>query len=134
MKHLRNSRQRQLVLDAVRERTDHPSADQIYIDTRGKDEKISRGTVYRNLNLLAKSGEIRRVEAPDMDRFDFRLDRHYHLMCTECGKMIDISLPYQDQWDRDAAAQTGCVVDSHNTIFEGLCPECAKKKAKRHGK
>ena len=134
MKHLRNSRQRQLVLDAVRERADHPSADQIYIDTRGKDEKISRGTVYRNLNLLAKSGEIRRVEAPDMDRFDFRLDRHYHLMCTECGKMIDISLPYQDQWDREAAAQTGCVGDSHNTIFEGLCPACAKKKAKRHGK
>ena len=125
MKQLRNSRQRQMILQAVRNRGDHPSAAQIYIDTRMMDDKISRGTVYRNLNLLAESGEIRRVEAPDMDRFDRRRERHYHLMCIGCGKMTDLSLPYQEQWDEDVSTDTGYIIDSHRTMFEGLCPECA---------
>ena len=128
MKQLRNSRQRQMILQAVRNRGDHPSADQIYIDMRMMDDKISRGTVYRNLNLLAGCGEIRRVEASDMDRFDRRRERHYHLMCIGCGKMTDLSLSYQEQWDKDVSADTGYTVDSHSTMFEGLCPECAGRK------
>ena len=62
MKQLRNTRQRQLVLDAVRARRDHPSADQIYLDVRAVDGRISRGTVYRNLSILEESGEILHVK------------------------------------------------------------------------
>ena len=57
MKNLRNSKQRQIVLDAVRARCDHPSADQIYLDVRTTDAKISRGTVYRNLGILSDTEE-----------------------------------------------------------------------------
>ena len=55
MKKQRNSKQRQLVLDAVLDRCDHPTADQIYLDVRAKDDKISRGTVYRNLGILSEN-------------------------------------------------------------------------------
>ena len=54
----RNTRQRKLVLDAVRQSYNHPTADEIYNVVRAQDDKISRGTVYRNLNLLADAGEI----------------------------------------------------------------------------
>ena len=37
----RNSRQREIILDAVMAREDHPTADQIYLDVRQMDEKIS---------------------------------------------------------------------------------------------
>ena len=47
----RNTRQRKIVLEAVQEHHDHPSADQIYLEIRAKDPRISRGTVYRNLNI-----------------------------------------------------------------------------------
>ena len=53
----RNTRQRKLVLDAVRQSYNHPTADEIYNVVRAQDDKISRGTVYRNLNLLADAGE-----------------------------------------------------------------------------
>lgn len=64
VKQHRDTRQRKLILDAVRRHTDHPSADQIFIEVRSTDSKISRGTVYRNLNYLADAGEITHVRAP----------------------------------------------------------------------
>ncbi|MBC5648368.1 Fur family transcriptional regulator [Christensenella tenuis] len=133
MKQQRNSRQRRLVLEAVRNHTDHPSADRIYLDVRLRDDKISRGTVYRNLNLLAANGKISRVETPGMDRFDLRTEPHYHLMCVGCGKITDAALPYQTEWDREVGAQAGYTVHTHSVLFEGLCPDCAKKDEKERG-
>lgn len=126
MKQQRNTKQRQLVLDAVRARCDHPSADQIYLDVRSKDDRISRGTVYRNLNILAGSGEILHVKVPSADRFDRRLDYHYHLICTSCGKVSDVPMEYHSELDREMEKETGYSVDRHRTVFEGVCPECRK--------
>ena len=57
----RNTKQRKLVLDAVRQSYNHPTADEIYNVVRAQDDKISRGTVYRNLNLLADAGSVEKV-------------------------------------------------------------------------
>ena len=131
MSNKRNTRQRQLVLDAVLSRSDHPSADEIYMDVRERDEKISRGPVYRNLNILADEGEINHVKVPAADRYDLRLDRHYHMFCTGCGAVVDAPIPYREDSDRQAAEATGFEVQRHRTIFEGLCPKCQEKaKAK----
>ncbi len=101
----RNTRQRQLVLDAVRSRNDHPTADDIYLAVRELDERISRGTVYRNLNLLEETGAICSVKAPGGSRFDWKTDGHAHVVCTECGCIADAALPY----DRAALEETGAI-------------------------
>ena len=59
MKIQRSTKQRQLILGAVEKRHDHPTADQIYLDVHAVDERISRGTVYRNLGILSASGSFR---------------------------------------------------------------------------
>lgn len=120
----RHSRQRQAVLDAVTARCDHPTADQIYLDVRAKDDRISRGTVYRNLALLSKSGQITHVKVPTADRFDARLDRHYHLLCTNCGRVFDAPVPYHPEYDTQVSEETGFQISRHRIIFEGLCAEC----------
>ena len=127
MKQHRNTKQRQLVLDAVRARCDHPCADQFYLDARAIDDKISRGTVYRNLNILVRQGEILQVKLPNVDRFEAQWDKHYHLLCTECGAVCDIPLPYDETLDKQAAEKTGYAIARHRTIFEGLCPNCQQK-------
>lgn len=127
MKKLRSSKQRQLVLDAVTTRCDHPTADQIYLDVRTKDSKISRGTVYRNLGILSKDCQITNVKVPAADRFDARLDRHYHLFCTSCGRVFDAPLSYHSEYDAQIAEETGFQISRHRMIFEGLCPDCCKK-------
>lgn len=125
----RNTRQRAMILMAVRERCDHPSADDIYGDIRKQDSRISRATVYRNLGVLADSGEITRVKVPSADRFDLRCDRHYHFFCKRCGRVFDAPVEYLDELDRAAEAASEFIISRHRTVFEGLCPECAKAHA-----
>ncbi|MCI8796933.1 MAG: transcriptional repressor [Dorea sp.] len=131
MKNLRNSKQRQIVLDAVRARCDHPSADQIYLDVRTTDAKISRGTVYRNLGILSDTEEILNVKVPSADRYDSRVDLHYHIYCTGCGKTFDAPLHYHSEYDEQVKEATGFQVKRHRLVFEGLCPECARKEKEK---
>ena len=127
MKIQRSTKQRQLILKAVEKRHDHPTADQIYLDVRAADERISRGTVYRNLGILSASGQISNVKVPAADRFDSRLDRHYHLFCTGCGGVFDAPVSYHGEYDAQVEAETGFQISRHRTVFEGLCPDCIKK-------
>lgn len=128
MKKQRNSRQRQLIFDTVMEHCDHPTADDIYLEVRAKDEKISRGTVYRNLGLLSEDGQITNVKVPAADRYDSRADRHYHLLCKGCGRVFDAPLNYHEEYDVLVAQDSGFQISRHRMIFEGLCPDCAKAK------
>lgn len=127
----RNTKQRQLVLDAVRSRHDHPTADEIYLSVRKENGHISRGTVYRNLNLLANEGEIQAVHVKGGDRFDLRCDRHAHVVCQECGAVVDAPLPYEGVLDTELAEQTGFAVSGHVTTFVGICPSCQKRLAEK---
>lgn len=122
----RNTHQRTEVLDAVLNRNDHPCAEDIYLQLRESDPRISRGTVYRNLNLLSKNGDINHIKVPgtEKDRFDSTLDLHYHIMCVSCGKVVDVPMNYFLQVDETAACCTGFTVFRHRTVFEGLCPDC----------
>lgn len=120
----RNTKQRQIVLEAVQNRMDHPTADQIYLDVRKIDSHISRGTVYRNLNVLSQNGDILHIKVPTADRFDLRTDKHYHIICTACDKVFDVPQGYSDCLDTSTAVATGFMVSRHRTVFEGVCPEC----------
>lgn len=120
----RNTRQRQLVLDAVRARCDHPTAEDVFLDVRAIDERVSRGTVYRNLNLLAETGVITTVTTSGPMRFDRRCDGHGHVVCRSCGTVADAPLPYDASLDAAAMEATGFRIDSHSMVFEGLCPAC----------
>ena len=56
MTNSRNTIQRQLVLSAVRQLQNHPTADEVYQKVQKSCPTISRATVYRNLKLLAEEG------------------------------------------------------------------------------
>lgn len=126
MKQQRNTRQRQMILEAVKSFTHHPSADEIYLYVRQFDDKISRGTVYRNLNILIENGDISKVKISNVERFDCRTDHHHHLMCTKCGAISDLSLEYNKDIDNSIEKETGYLIERHKIVFEGLCPQCQK--------
>lgn len=121
----RNTHQRKLVLDAVLASSSHPTADEVYTAVRELDPKVSRGTVYRNLNLLSEEGAILHIKTPGGSRFDKTVEPHAHLSCTSCGRVVDAGAPYAA--DLDGAVE-GCAagwrVLGHYTIFEGICPDC----------
>lgn len=120
----RDTRQRQLVLQAVQARHDHPTAEQIYEDVHRENPKISHGTVYRNLNCLSEDGVICHVRVPGADRYDLRTELHYHMFCVKCKKVIDAPYPYKEYLDEETTQQSGFAIIRHRLIFEGICPEC----------
>lgn len=127
MKHFRMTKQKQLVLSVVQSHHDHPTADSLYLEVRQMDNKISRGTVYRNLEQLAGTGALLHVKVPGADRYDSRVERHYHMICKDCGAVCDVPIDYMDEIDRQVYEKTGFQVERHRTVFEGLCPSCSKK-------
>lgn len=127
-KQQRDTKQRRLVYEVVMKRCDHPNADEIYADVHAADDKISKGTVYRNLNVLSENGEIRHVKVPGADRYDRTLGEHYHILCSVCGMVTDAPIDYIAVNDDYVAAQTGFLIKRHRTVFEGVCPDCQKKK------
>lgn len=126
----RNTKQRAVVLEAVREHTDHPTAEEIYSSVRLKDNKISKATVYRNLKELSRTGKVNHIKVPGADRYDLRVDLHYHIICTECAAVYDVPVEYEAELDEAAADATGFIVSRHRTVFEGICPECRKSLLK----
>ena len=128
MKQQRKSRQRQLILDAVMTRCDHPTADQIYLDVRAKDEKISRGTVYRNLQLLSELGEIQKINVGDgLDHFDADISSHHHFICSHCGSVIDLDMDDVDFLPKMAEKNFSGKIDGCTVFFYGMCYNCCHK-------
>ena len=88
---LKFSRQRAAILENVKGRKDHPTADMVYMSVREEYPKISLGTVYRNLSLLSEMHEILRLHFGDgTEHYDGDTSDHDHFICTRCGKIIDL--------------------------------------------
>ncbi|MBN2508691.1 MAG: transcriptional repressor [Spirochaetales bacterium] len=87
----RNTQQRQVILRLLSARKDHPTAEELYQEVRQEMPRVSMGTVYRNLDLLARKGEIRRIDgAAGPSRFDPVNDNHPHYRCPGCNRVFDL--------------------------------------------
>lgn len=122
---LKHSKQRDAIIAMLRERYDHPTAEQLYTDLKQEYPKISLGTVYRNLALLESMGEIMKLSsAGESDRFDGNANNHYHFECTECRCVFDVPIPVQKELEAAAAKALNAKICSHSLIFRGVCENC----------
>ena len=130
---LKYSRQRASIKEYLSNTREHPTADTVYLHVREEFPNISLGTVYRNLNLLADIGEAIKISTPNGgDRFDGRTDPHYHVVCTCCGNVSDLEMSEEQigQINKLADECFDGSIESHTTMFYGICAECAKEKQK----
>ncbi|MBQ3062517.1 MAG: transcriptional repressor [Clostridia bacterium] len=120
------TKQKKAVLDAVMSPADHPTADEIYAIAKVTIPNIGLGTVYRNLNTLCSEGIIRKIEMPGgPDRFDKDISPHDHMVCSECGRVIDFQVDMGDLKDR--IEERGFKVLSHNVQVVCICDRCLAK-------
>ncbi len=129
---IKYSKQRELILNTVKENRVHPTADFVYNKLKEENPGLSLGTVYRNLNLLAEEGIIQKIRIPNgPDRFDGEVKEHPHMTCTCCGKVIDLPLTCMEdmrQLDEEILKKTGHQVNSLQTAFTGVCGACRARK------
>jgi len=123
----RMTRQRQLILDVLRNTNSHPTADRIYEQVRQLMPRISLGTIYRNLRVLKEGGEIQELNyGSSYSRFDGNPSGHYHFICRGCGAVSDIELPVMKEINTLAAQVISGKVESHRLEIYGLCAGCGK--------
>jgi len=123
----RNTVQRQIVLDALKKLNNHPVIDEIYAEIHNGHPSISRATVCRNLRQLAANGIIRQVTLTDgLERYDERINQHYHFKCKNCGSVLDVDIEYLDGINNTVQGKYGVQVDEHDVVFSGTCLKCKK--------
>lgn len=126
---LKHSRRREFIKHYLDTHRTHPTAEMVYLDMKEQFPNISLGTVYRNLNCLADMGEILRISSKNgPDRYDGKIEPHYHFICTECGDVLDLDLAPQTNLNKMAGEHFQGSIINHETHFFGLCPECYQNK------
>jgi Fe2+ or Zn2+ uptake regulation protein len=124
--------QRKTILNILRQTKSHPSADEIYELVRKQLPRISLGTVYRNLELLAKMGLIQKLElGGTIKRFDWDPNKHYHIRCLICGQVDDAPIAPLNKLEDELYGATVFSIIGHRLEFEGLCPNCTEKEAQK---
>jgi Fur family ferric uptake transcriptional regulator len=122
------TQQRERVAEIVFGSDAHLSVDEIEQQLRAEGDRIGKATVYRTLDLLVKS---RLVEEHDFGegfkRYEHRLSRepeHEHLICLECGKVIEIRCQEIAAVETRVRAEHGFVPARHRLEIHGVCLEC----------
>jgi Fur family ferric uptake transcriptional regulator len=130
------TKQRRLILEALSGTCAHPTADEIFRVVRKRIPRISLGTVYRNLELLVNQGEIIEIQSHGgPKRYDHSTCRHYHVRCTVCGRMDDITVKPFRTLEKTMTDVSGYKITGYNLEFTGVCPECSgrRKGSKKSG-
>lgn len=125
---MKYSRQREAILAYLHSTKEHPTAEMVYTSIKQENPKLSLGTVYRNLNILAVSGEIQRLSCGDgTDHFDATTTPHSHFVCKGCGRVMDLDMPWislmNDKFLSEIKDFDGEIY-SHQLFFYGLCKKC----------
>ena len=119
------TRQRQVVLDVVQHTDAHPTAAEVFQAARQLMPTISFATVYNSLRYLKESGLVREVTFGNgASRYDGETERHDHAICSECGKLVDFTLPATMELMRPAARTSRFKAETVHLTLIGLCPDC----------
>ena len=123
---MRYSYQREAIKKVVKGTSSHPTADWVYNQTKKIIPKISLGTVYRNLKQLSKDGKINTIYDGNIARYDWNIESHDHLKCTQCGDLVDVHLAH-DQFKSIVKTKFKFDVDDVEMTVIGTCSKHTKK-------
>lgn len=126
------SKQRELMIENLRHRKDHPTAEKLFIDLKKQMPELGIATVYRNLTELCEEKVITKIKAKNgPDRYDGNQKPHIHFECSNCGKITDIYLTQEQEKQIDTITKKvleaeDAKIECADLHIEGLCKKCKK--------
>lgn len=124
------SKQRELILESLRHRKDHPTAEKLFIDLKKTMPELGIATVYRNLTDLCEDGQISKIKSKNgPDRYDGNQALHIHFECKKCGNITDIHIEKAQieemnklivQFSKNEEIE----YESFEIYLNGLCKKC----------
>ena len=122
---LATTHQRMVIYRVLVQSDDHPSPEAVYERVSREIPEISRATVYKNIHTFLDAGMLREVnELHQTSRLDANLERHHHLICTSCRKVVDIQAEELDSIRISEPELDGFQIKEYRVEARGLCPAC----------
>jgi len=129
------TRQRAAILSVIRDREDHPTANEIFQAASLSLPGISYATVYNSLRFLREAGLVLEINFGDSaSRYDRETGRHDHAICNCCGKLVDFELPQAVELMRAAARKSKFQPSSVHLTLKGVCPDCLENDGDSGGR
>ncbi|MCU0506977.1 MAG: transcriptional repressor [Anaerolineae bacterium] len=124
---MRVTPQREIILTVLHDFADHATADEIFRRVQAQSGAIDISTVYRTLELLGDMKMLAVVDAPDGQRryaLKHTHDEHAHLVCSECGGVMEVDPQPLRELARALRQQHGFALAIDHVTLTGHCPAC----------
>ncbi|MCL6638320.1 MAG: transcriptional repressor [Firmicutes bacterium] len=128
---------REHILRVILENKDkHLSAEEVYYLVKKRLPDTGLATVYRTLELFSDFDIIHTIDFGDgRRRYEFGSDekgnhRHHHLICNQCGKIIEVNEDLLDELESRVSQQYDFSITDHQLKIFGTCSDCTKGPGK----
>jgi Fur family ferric uptake transcriptional regulator len=110
----------------------HFTTAELVAAARAARPAVGRATVFRTLDLLEGIGAVERLDLPNGEHAYVGCEpaHHHHVICSRCGRTIEIDDAGLRAVVRDVARETGFRVDDHRLELFGVCPDCQAKEGR----
>ncbi|MDD5465582.1 MAG: transcriptional repressor [Candidatus Omnitrophica bacterium] len=128
-KDLKHSQQRKEILHIFLGIDKHLTANELYMSVQKKYPAIGYATIYRTLKLLCECGLCRELSFEDgTTRYEhlYGHQHHDHLICTKCGRFVEVVDPQIESLQEKLAKQHGFYPQRHRMELYGVCKRCKR--------
>jgi Fur family ferric uptake transcriptional regulator len=117
---------RRAVADLIADQHGHFAAADLVTEARRRRMGVGRATVFRTLDALSEAGVVERIDLPSGEHAYVACQpaHHHHLVCSRCGRSLDIEDAGLRRVVAAIARRTGFRIDDHRLELFGLCPDC----------
>jgi len=134
MAEIYRTKQREIILRFLQNNSGrHLTADDVCDHLRAGGTAVGRATVYRHLERMVESGEVRRYKMDDAGACyqysggEEDCGTHHHLKCTECGRLFHMECDVLNTIAGHVREHHGFVLDSERTVLYGRCADCNER-------